>query len=65
MLAILGRILAFIVGNIKALWTLFGFWRKYKRVKKFFETPPKVVSVEAVLFFSDRCDYKKPVRKKK
>lgn len=56
--AVLARLLTFIVSNLKALWTLFGFWRKYKRVKKFFDTPPKVVSVEAVLSFSDQCNCK-------
>jgi hypothetical protein len=55
----MGAIFRYILSNIGSLWKLFGFYRRFKRLAKLFETKPKVVSVDAVLSLSTDCNCKK------
>jgi hypothetical protein len=58
----MGQLIAAIGRIIPVLWKLFGVYRKFKRFSRLIEGKPKVVSVEAVLYYSDQCECKTSIR---
>ena len=59
----MGQLFAAIARIIPVLWKLFGVYRKFKRFSKLIAGKPKVVSVEAVLFYSEQCNCKTKVKR--